>query len=441
MSVKSGGQKQRPRVALLGGFEPNDIEHFERIFSTIYSARYITRLEDLVDVREIDLLIIGPNTDSDNGWSFQTHTICFSDRIDILPGPILPTVLSISGNAETEEYLFPDVPLPISRRREADYKDLAGVRGWPRIELTYRGNITTDDLKAAEGIFSTSGIIRESHTNELLAIYYIRKDKKLGIGWLPSVKKNLSAWVDILVTEWAQTDKEAFPYFGDWTESPEWIVAEEEEILCKIEDLKKNKQETINKIDNQISELTTSLATAKFNANKGRRRLITSQESELVDEVNKALTEIGFKVTSVDEQIADNQRKREDLRLSHLGEKGEKWNAIVEVRGYARSEGKTGDLQRLGQFAALYQKETGQFPDKRIYIVNGHLELTQPSQRRKPLASASDDLEVFSDSDGILIWTIDLFRALKTTDPTDYPTLLESIKCAQGRWTPAYLKS
>lgn len=131
---------------------------------------------------------------------------------------------------------------------------------------------------------------------------------------------------------------------------------------------------------------------------------------------------------------------REDLRLGHLDEGGEEWNAIVEVRGYARSAGNTADLLRLARFAELYEKETGKPPDKRIYIVNGQLELL-PSQRQKPLASAPDDLEIFSDSDGILIWSIDLFRVLKETDPTDYPALLRSIKRARGRWIPVDVQS
>lgn len=97
-------------------------------------------------------------------------------------------------------------------------------------------------------------------------------------------------------------------------------------------------------------------------------------------------------------------------------------------------------LQRPYLLAELYRKETGQTPDKRIYIVNGQLELLPP-QRQEPLASAAEDLQIFSESDGILIWSIYLFRALKTTNPADYPALIKSIKCAQGRWVPVDFSS
>jgi hypothetical protein len=242
--------------------------------------------------------------------------------------------------------------------------------------------------------------------------------------------------LEVLVAEWAQYAKEAFPNFGDWTESPEWMVPEEEKIQSEIQALEKKKQKSALEIDRQIGKLATELATAKINANKGLRRLITAQGEELVDEVAKALKAIGFDVTIVDKLIGENEPKREDIRLGHVTKESEKWSAIVEVRGYARSAGNTADLLRLARFAELYKKETGNYPDKRIYIVNGQLELLLPSQRQEPLASAPEDLQIFSESDGILIWSVDLFRAMKATDPSNYSALLESIKSAKGRWVP-----
>lgn len=219
------------------------------------------------------------------------------------------------------------------------------------------------------------------------------------------------------------------------------MVREEEETLSQIQALEQKKKEAVIEIDKQIGELVTKLTLVKANANKGLRRLITAQGPELVDEVAKAFKDIGFNVTDVDELIDEKGTKREDLRLGHLDKKGEEWNAIVEVRGYARSAGNTADLLRLARFADLYEKETGKAPDKRIYIVNGQLELLLPSHRQKPLASAPEDLQIFSESGGILIWSIDLFRALKATKTADYPALIESIKCAQGRWVPADFSS
>ncbi|MEE9201769.1 MAG: hypothetical protein V3U31_01060, partial [Dehalococcoidia bacterium] len=362
-----------------------------------------------------------------------------------LPGPIPGSYLQISGEAETEEFLFPDVPLPISRRREADYGDLSSVRGWSRLDLSFEFSlhgpgISGPERTSATRHFNSGSIICERHTNSPLAVRFIREKSNLGVGWLPNVATNRAAWVELLVTQWAQSDKDAFPSYGDWTESPEWLVVEEAQILSQILALERKKRQSIVEIDQQIGESNTKLALAKANANKGQRRLITAQGEELLDEVAKTLKNIGFDVTCVDQLLSEGKPKREDLRLKHLNKGGEEWNAIVEVRGYARSGGTTADLQRLARFAELYRKETGQTPDKRIYIANGQLELF-PSQRQKPLASATEDLQIFSESGGILIWSIDLFRVLKTTNTADYHALIESIKCAQGRWVPIDLSS
>ncbi len=54
MSPKVGGQRPRPRVALLGQFNPYAIERFNRMFPTIWRAEEdVSDLETLVDVREI----------------------------------------------------------------------------------------------------------------------------------------------------------------------------------------------------------------------------------------------------------------------------------------------------------------------------------------------------------------------------------------------------
>ncbi len=440
MNGRIGGQRPRPRVALVGSFDVIDMEHFRRMFPTIWQAEAIWILRDKVDIREIDLVILASDVDDVGDWEQAAHCVCFSRSINTLPGPTSYCHLQISGNAQTEEFFFPDAPLPISRLREADYGNLTSIRGWPRLQLQFErsrpgsGSGTTETQRAyATSILNKGSIICEHCTNLPLAVAFIREGTSLGVGWLPKVDTNQAAWVELLVTQWAQSDKDTFPNFGDWTASPEWMVKEEEQVLSQIQVLELKKRESVIEIDKQIGELTTKFALAKTNANQGQRRLIAAQGKELVEEVAKALKCIGFDVTDVDELVGEKGLKREDLRLGHLDKDGKDWNAIVEVRGYARSAGTTADLLRLARFANLYKIETGQDPDKRIYIVNGELE-TLPSQRQEPLASAPEDLQIFADSDGILIWSLDLFRALKATDPADYPALLESIKRAKGRW-------
>ena len=440
MRAKIGGQRPRPRVALVVDFEANDLDHFERMFPNIWRGEHIVDLQRLVDIREIDLVIIASGIDTANNWPQYAHVICFSKEIRRLPGPIPNSYVQLRGTAQTEEFLLPDIPLSLSRRRDADIVGLSGIRGWPRIIFQFEPSAgsampSPERILAAGDTFKDGAIICESHTNTPLAVTFLRVESKLGVAWLPTMHENQAVWVEILVTQWAQFDQDAFPTFRDWTELPEWMVPEEEVILSEIQALEQRRQDLIAQIDQQIGELTSKLFTTKRNANRGRRRLITAQGDKLVDEVAKVFGEIGFRVTLVDRLVKEKAPKREDLRLQHSAEGSEDWDAIVEVRGYARSGGTTSDLLRLDRFANLFEKETGKAPDKRIYVINGQLELL-PSQRQEPLSSAKEDLEIFAESDGVVIWTLDLFRALKATDSKAYSSPLESIKRSRGRWVP-----
>ena len=129
MNGKTGGQKLRPRVALLGTFGSEDVKHFSRMFPTIWQAPNIDDLKAIVDIREIDLVVIAAGIAQASNWPTWTNVICFSKQINRLPGPVPHSSVRITDNAETEEYLFPDVTLPFGRLRDIEYHDLTRVRG------------------------------------------------------------------------------------------------------------------------------------------------------------------------------------------------------------------------------------------------------------------------------------------------------------------------
>ena len=67
MSSKIGGQRPRPRVALLGTFLDQDMNYFRRIFPTIWPALDINSLRESVDKREIDLIVIAQVINDESG--------------------------------------------------------------------------------------------------------------------------------------------------------------------------------------------------------------------------------------------------------------------------------------------------------------------------------------------------------------------------------------
>jgi hypothetical protein len=435
MSPRFGGVRPRPRVAILGRFKPKEVERFKELFPTMWLGASVEQLRDQVNAKEVDLLIVGKDIDRQTLWETNVHVICFSRDYPVLPGPIPNTRIMLSGLTETEEYVLPEMPLPFNQRREADLAELRNVKGWPRIKLSYSSKeITPQDAEGAEEILVRSAIIADSHGGQPLAVLYQRMVDNLGVAWLPYTKFNQAAWVELIVTHWAQSDRERFPDFEDWTKSSEWMVPDEIRIVAAIGALEDEKKKTATRISQEIGSLRSRLTETTLVANRGRRRLLTAQGNELVEEVTSVFREFGFAVQIMDEKAEPNSPKREDLRLRELGKEDGDWEAIVEVRGYRRSNGASADLGRLSRFAELYLKEKRRYPNKRIYVVNGPLELF-PSHRPIPLASANEDIGVFAEQDGIVISTIDLFRVSKLLGQLDPGVVRESIKCTSGRWT------
>ncbi len=263
-----------------------------------------------------------------------------------------------------------------------------------------------------------------------LAVIYWREHTNLAVASLPHSMFSQYEWVELLSLHWSQSDRESFPPFGDWTKSPEWMLSEETTLLERINTLQQQKLSTSEEIDQQIHRLSQDFTHAALAANQGPRRLLTAQNDELVEEVKSVFAEIGFTVEVVDELLDASLPKREYLRLRLPNDIS--WEAI-EVRGYGKSAGKTSDLYRLGRFANLFQQEKGRPPDKQIYVVNGQLDIRNPSHRQEPLASAEEDIEVFSKNNGVVISTTDLFRVLQTLDKLDVAGVRDSIINTVGR--------
>ena len=95
----------------------------------------------------------------------------------------------------------------------------------------------------------------------------------------------------------------------------------------------------------------------------------------------EALRQLKFGVEDVDEDLTPGTAKVEDLRLTDPDDPA--WTNITEVRGYTGGA-KLSDLQRIGRFAGLFLRRTGEFPKSRWYLVNQFLR-ADPDTRQRPL--------------------------------------------------------
>ena len=73
MNRRIGGQRPRPRVALVGTFGADNVDHFLRMFPTVWRADNISHLKELVDVREIDLIVIASGVNDAGDWPWKAH--------------------------------------------------------------------------------------------------------------------------------------------------------------------------------------------------------------------------------------------------------------------------------------------------------------------------------------------------------------------------------
>jgi len=354
-----------------------------------------------------------------------------------LPGPFNDLLLVSEEQAQTEQFVLSELPLALNRRRKIDLSGLENIRGWSNLQYMF------DDVKSNGGDMALFNkiqkelydyaIISESHALSPLALLYQRMAKNINVAWLPNPIFTQPAWTELLCLEWAQHDHERFPNFGNWQKMPEWMTQEEEKLKSQTVALEHERQLYNRLVDQKLGELDNQINQTMLAVNQGRRRLITSQGQELVDEVANVLHEFGFEVQKMDEELAPEQTKYEDLRLTIPDDKD--WEAIVEVRGYGNSGGKTDDFLRLERFARYYYKEKGRWQSKKILIINGQIELL-PNQRQEPLAAAIEEVKTFGEDDGLIIWTLDLFRAWKRLPKVDSKVLRQSIVESTGRWEP-----
>jgi hypothetical protein len=440
MGARAKAQLQRPTAAILGRFSEQDTEALQLVFPVAWKADTIKALHSQVDAHDVDVLVVGEAIVTESDWDYiqHCHVISFSMNSGQLPGPCERVVVSAGGQAKTTAFRLLDLPLGMSRLLDADLAHVQTARGWTRLAAIdpaiFGRGVTAKALEEAQVSLLASAIVVEEATASPLACRYLRPSAagvRKGVAWLPHSAFRRPQWVRAILDEWATHDRDAFPNWGDWCEKAEWQTADERRITSTIRELEVERDTQLLSIAQRIGTATTELQRARRDADVGLRRLITAQGSDLVEQVALSLETIGFSVTRMDEAAEENEPRVEDLRLAIPGDTSG-WTAIVEVRGYTRSTHKLTDMHgRLGRFASLYQTETGRTPDRRAYVVNGEIDL-RPENRQRPLAGCAEDVQEFSRADGLVIWSLDLYRALVSLPPSEMHHVMRAIKDSTG---------
>lgn len=433
------GACPRPRVAILGTPGIEFLKRMNRNFPTLYIEKNVDSLLALVDPTELDLLIITKGLSKPiHNLPNELSTISFSLVSSGYDGPIPKLEIYYGEPSKTQEFTLPDVPLGFNYLRKHYINEIQGVRGWypilTRAVRRYPGLCYDEAMKLerkGEIILAENSILMVAATSEPLGIILVRSNK-LGLAWLPNSELDQADWVLAIVEHWKELGVKGLEKYPDWRN--EWASCDEIRIKDSIEALENERKTTASGFDRQRVDLDAKFLEAQTKADSGIRRLLTEQDTPLVEEIVQQLERIGFKVIQTDEILDEGDRKKEDLILSCKGIPLKEWSAIVEVCGYKRSAGKTEKIIKLARYANDFQTRYGHLPNKRILIINGPIELT-PLSRPIPFQGAEDVVSEFALDGGLVISTVELFRTVRNMDDEESKqAIIESIKSSTGIW-------
>lgn len=227
--------------------------------------------------------------------------------------------------------------------------------------------------------------------------------------WLPEEAERKGNWLEAALEAWNIVSSTAFPYDGtDWERQDKWLTASERTATAQLAAIESEFLNFRREFEEKIATMKSALEDARAAASNSERRLLTRQGETLKEAVAAALGELGFLVSDSDlERSAAGSPLLEDLQV-----RVNDWVAIVEVKGYSKSAGKTADFQKIGRAALQFERVNGSPPDARWYVINQNFQ-SPPDQRSEAFKGCDMDVEEFARDGGLVLDTRDLFLLVR----------------------------
>ena len=441
MSIKTRGEKPRPRAAILGEWPSASADEAMKLFPTSYAFKSSTQLAKTLIPNEVDVLIcMGDSLRMDASWlsagweASNVHTIVFGGSPNTLvqySGGLWFTVSErLCRSMQHDEMAVPPILEGPLRSWLATFQDSRGmpiiVEGWWEPGSPFRNRGANLESVA---------LVMAQVPRGPLAVHHFDKKTKKGVAWFPSPPPNPLDWIRALLFHWAESDPERLPGLRDWEMTAEWMTSRELDLSAELAALAQRRDQVLKELESEDARLRMDLVAARVEGNAGPRRILTSQDDELASAVAQVLRDLGFDVREMDKEIPPGKSKREDLRLA-LGSKPG-WEGIVEVKGYAKSGGKMTDIMQLEKHAAHYAVQNHRLPDKRLYVVNGEFETAAtPSLRRLPFSD--EDLAPFATDGGLALTTAELFRLHRDRESIGVESIQRILTDSNGRLPPEH---
>jgi hypothetical protein len=240
-----------------------------------------------------------------------------------------------------------------------------------------------------------------------LAGSYARSDEA-SVWLLPEDVGDLAPWVLAALREWHALHPERFPGVTEWATDSKYRSGAEARLHAELQERTEAIQAEVQKFLNEKKQIESRLSAAAEEAARYERALLTAKDEELAQAIARALRDLGFEVHDMDEKWEPGKR-REDYRITDADDA--EWIAVGEAKGFTKGMKETG-LVSLGRWVAMFAAEEKSLPSAQWYIANHYLR-QDPEVRPDPLATRSDVLKTFIQSDGLVVDTRALYTLLR----------------------------
>lgn len=416
------GEQERPRLLVIG-FD-DDLGLLERICRLAPTVRTVDHLRS-VNQAEYDLLITDrfespwsvPNMPARSTVSVARHlsVVYRSDGVGRGFEKVHQRIGVIAG-----EFAYPaDLPPAVKTLIETDLLPAASAaHSAGQTHRWFQSQPSAADTNPAVLSGHPGGpalhSFLQTRQGHVLAGWYERSERS-ECWLLPKETADVVGWVAAALDHLHQRDPEHYPARPGWADQWAWRTLPERRLLDQLTAVADERAQLLERLATREASIRSDLDVARGTADAYERGLLNAQGDGLVELVIRALTELGFEVTDMDQMVPGGSPRYEDLQITDPSADG--WVALGEIKGYSGSGGKTGDLTKMARFATHYVQEHTHLPSAEWYLVNHFLE-RDPDRRPDPLAGATDDVASFAE-DGGLVWsTIQLFSLLMAVRAT-----------------------
>ena len=245
---------------------------------------------------------------------------------------------------------------------------------------------------------------------------------------LPEIP-NLAAWFRAFLCDVHESDPARVPQTPPSLSEPsEWYTPQEMVLASRISEI----DSEVECLNHRRDQLQAELADEGEKAGQGPRRALWTDGDELNAKARDLLTCLGFQVRDMDSELEEGTQKREDLRLTLQDIPG--WEAIVEVKGYAKGT-RTNDSRQIRVYRERYIREEGRSPALTMWLCNPFREM-DPSSRPTPGQDLNDAADIVG---AVFVLASDLYKqwALVAAGSLDADAVIQSlVKAEPGLWSP-----